>query len=139
MPELNTAALPDLIFTILFFFILVTHLRSVDVKLRYDLPEGQQLTKMKERSSILHVYVDADGRTQIENALVEPSQIEKTVRDLAQQPSHSGSTLQVSFKADKKAKMKVVNQVKNELRKVKTIRVNYSARESNHKEKQTEP
>ncbi|MCF0208987.1 MAG: biopolymer transporter ExbD, partial [Bacteroidaceae bacterium] len=61
MPDLNTAALPDLIFTILFFFILVTHLRSVDVKLKYQLPEGQQLTKMVDRKSIIHVYVDAEG------------------------------------------------------------------------------
>ena len=29
MPGLNTAALPDLIFTVLFFFMIVTHMRDV--------------------------------------------------------------------------------------------------------------
>ena len=34
IPELNTASLPDLIFTILFFFMLVTHMRKTTVKVK---------------------------------------------------------------------------------------------------------
>ena len=32
VPVLNTASLPDLIFTVLFFFIVATHMRTVTLK-----------------------------------------------------------------------------------------------------------
>ncbi len=31
VPSLNVASMPDLIFTVLFFFMIVTHMRSVEV------------------------------------------------------------------------------------------------------------
>ena len=64
VPELNTASLPDLIFTVLFFFIIVTHMRQDEVKVRYRVPEGRQLTKMKKKSGVTHVYIGkpVDGR-----------------------------------------------------------------------------
>lgn len=138
MPELNTAALPDLIFTILFFFILVTHLRSVDVKLKYQLPEGQKLTKMQERSTIIHVYVDAEGNVQIENSLVEMHEIPAVVNGYKNRmaTNESGqSVLQVSFKADKNTKMGIITEVKTQLRKCGSLKVNYSALETKTNEK----
>ncbi len=129
MPELNTAALPDLIFTILFFFILVTHLRSVDVKLKYQLPEGQKLTKMIDRSSIIHVYVDAQGQVQIENSLVEMDKIPMVVNGYKQKLTQDDSELQISFKADRAVKMAIITQVKTQLRKCGSLKINYSATE----------
>ena len=34
VPMLNTASLPDLIFTVLFFFMMVTHMRTVILKVK---------------------------------------------------------------------------------------------------------
>ena len=36
MPEMNTSSLPDLIFTILFFFMMVTTMREVTLKVKFD-------------------------------------------------------------------------------------------------------
>lgn len=133
MPDLNTAALPDLIFTILFFFILVTHLRSVDVKLKYQLPEGQKLTKMVDRSSIIHVYVDAEGKVQIENSLVSMEEIPAVVNGYKNKlvmNENEQSSIQVSFKADKNTKMGIITEVKTQLRKCGSLKVNYSALET---------
>ena len=44
IPALNTSSLPDLIFTVLFFFMIVTHMRNVTVKVRYQVPQGKELT-----------------------------------------------------------------------------------------------
>ena len=33
MPQLNTSSLPDLIFTVLFFFMVVTHMRKTTIKI----------------------------------------------------------------------------------------------------------
>ena len=35
MPELNTSSLPDLIFTMLFFFMIVTTMREVSLKVQF--------------------------------------------------------------------------------------------------------
>lgn len=57
VPMLNTAALPDLIFTVLFFFITVTHMRQVTLKVKYRVPEGTELTKLTKKSAITHIYI----------------------------------------------------------------------------------
>ena len=41
MPALNTASLPDLIFTVLFFFMIGTHMRKATIKVEYTLPQGK--------------------------------------------------------------------------------------------------
>ena len=56
MPGLNTAALPDLIFTVLFFFMIVTHMRDVDLQVRYDVPKGTEVRKLTHKSSVSTNY-----------------------------------------------------------------------------------
>ena len=66
MPGLNTASLPDLIFTVLFFFMIVTHMRTDVMKVRYQTPQGTELSKVKKKSATIHVYIGskttADGK-----------------------------------------------------------------------------
>ena len=38
MPELNTSSLPDLIFSILFFFMIVTSMREEELKVEFKAP-----------------------------------------------------------------------------------------------------
>ena len=59
VPALNTASLPDLIFTVLFFFMIVTHMRQVTLKVQYQVPAGTELTKLtkKEERSILSPHL----------------------------------------------------------------------------------
>ena len=49
MPELNTASLPDLIFTVLFFFLIVTHLRHDQLKVKFETPQGVKLEKLTRK------------------------------------------------------------------------------------------
>ena len=51
VPGLNTAALPDLIFTVLFFFMIVTHMRQADVKVQYRVPEGTELSRLANKAT----------------------------------------------------------------------------------------
>ena len=52
VPGLNTASLPDLIFTVLFFFMIVTHMRKVTLKVKYRAPAGTELTRLTKKSSV---------------------------------------------------------------------------------------
>ena len=57
IPALNTSSLPDLIFTVLFFFMIVTHMRNVTVKVRYQVPQGKELNRLAKKSSVMHIYI----------------------------------------------------------------------------------
>ena len=54
VPGLNTASLPDLIFTVLFFFMIVTHMQKVAVKVKYQVPQGTELTRLTKKSAYLY-------------------------------------------------------------------------------------
>ena len=47
MPALNTSSLPDLIFTLLFFFMIVTTMREVSLKVEFKVPQGTELENWK--------------------------------------------------------------------------------------------
>jgi biopolymer transport protein ExbD len=49
MPEMNTSSLPDLIFTILFFFMIVTTMREVTLKVKIPFPQVQSWRSSKRR------------------------------------------------------------------------------------------
>ena len=56
MPGLNMSSMPDLIFTVLFFFMIVTHMRSVPLKVAYQVPAGTELTKLTRKSAVTYIY-----------------------------------------------------------------------------------
>ena len=59
MPEMNTSSLPDLIFTILFFFMIVTTMREVTLQVKLKLPKGQNsvLEKLEKKSLVSFIYI----------------------------------------------------------------------------------
>ena len=50
MPELNTSSLPDLIFTMLFFFMIVTTMREVTLKVQFKGSSGYRVGKIGKRN-----------------------------------------------------------------------------------------
>ena len=56
VPALNTSSLPDLIFTVLFFFMIVTHMRHETVKVQYQVPQGKELTRLTKKSAVSYIY-----------------------------------------------------------------------------------
>ena len=131
VPALNTASLPDLIFSVLFFFIIVTHMRQDEVKVRYRVPEGTELSKLARRSSVVHIYIgkqSGSGRysIQLENRCVG---IDELVDRLSQikssmQPDDARQ-LTVAISADKDADMQTVMDVKQALRRANALRITF--------------
>ena len=56
IPGLNTSSLPDLIFTVLFFFMIVTHMRKVTLKVKYQVPQGTELTRLTKKTAVSYIY-----------------------------------------------------------------------------------
>ena len=131
MPSLNTASLPDLVFAVLFFFMIVTHMRRTDVKVRYRVPEGTEVSKNKAGSNTIYIYVgEMDGReaVQVGGQVVSTGGVAQGVeRAIAEMPPQDKSGAVVSIMADRGAKMETILEIKRQLRLAGALRVNYSA------------
>lgn len=133
VPELNTASLPDLIFSVLFFFIIVTHMRQDEVKVKYRVPEGRELQKLSKRQSVVHIYIgkpmggSAEGyRIQVDNKVVSiPQLVDYLSQRRAQLSPDETQQMTVAVSADKDADMNTVMQVKQALRRANALNVTF--------------
>lgn len=141
MPEMNTSSLPDLIFSILFFFMMVTTMREVTLKVKIDKPQGTQLEKLARKSATSFIYMGKptdikDGtstKVQINDKLVSnddnfPLAITKYVLDEQGKLAQSDKTyFTVSLKVDHNTPMGFITDLKQVLRKAYALKIVYSA------------
>ena len=132
VPELNTSALPDLIFTVLFFFMIVTHMRQTDVKVKVETPQGTELQKIQKKYATSYLYIGKgrDGRTQLQfnDRILSVAQLAAAVSDDRNLlPLDEQQYYTVSIKADSSTPLDVIADVKEALREANALQVNYSA------------
>lgn len=139
MPEMNTSSLPDLIFTILFFFMMVTTLREVTLKVKIEKPVGTQLEKLARKSCTSFVYIgkptDAlksqfgDGtRIQLNDKYAEANEIYDFVMEDRNELTEADKPFYtISLKVDKDTPMGIITDVKQVLRKAYALKIVYSA------------
>jgi biopolymer transport protein ExbD len=137
VPELNMASLPDLIFTVLFFFMIVTHMRDVEKHVQYQVPTGTEVTKLQHKSSVVHIYIGRpmDGST--DDYVIQLNNKIATVDDIArfieqERKNLSGEDqerMTVSIEADRDVPMSLINDVKQALRQSYALNITYSANE----------
>ena len=141
VPGLNLAALPDLIFTVLFFFMIVTHMREVTPRVRYEVPQGTELEKGGRKDGLVYIFigkpVDGEGRVlsdetriQLNDRYVSVSEIGEAIRkERAAMSEDARQHMVVSIRADRDTEMGVISDVKQALRKAGALNINYSALE----------
>ena len=138
MPEMNTSSLPDLIFTILFFFMMVTTMREVTLKVKFTTPAGTELEKLEKKSAVSFIYVGPPTdnlRAQMGNStrIQVNDRFIGDVREImdfvaAERQGMMNQAEQViSIKADKGTQMGYITDIKEVLRKSWALRINYSA------------
>ncbi|MBR2096350.1 MAG: biopolymer transporter ExbD [Prevotella sp.] len=141
VPTLNVASMPDLIFTVLFFFMIVTHMRSDEVKVRLEVPAGSEVKKLAGHPAIVNIYIGRQGDketgrqdntwlVQLNGDIVSPSEIPARINAIRSKLSpENAERLTVSFRADRHAPMGLVSDVKRALQKAYALKINYSATE----------
>ena len=135
VPTLNTASLPDLIFTVLFFFMIVTHMRSTPVKVQYQMPQGTELTRLTKKSAVTYIYIgkpvgtnDSMVRIQLNDKFTDAGSIPAyIVKERGRMSAEDAQAMTVSLKADRNTDMGTITDVKQALRQAKAYRINYSA------------
>ena len=139
VPSLNTAALPDLIFTVLFFFMIVTTMRQVELKVHYQVPQGKELSKLVRKSCVSYIYIGPPNQLlqpalgtatciQLNDKLATTDDIAAFISDERSRMSADDFSRQtVSIRADRHTDMGVIADVKMALRRANATRINYSA------------
>ena len=141
VPGLNTAALPDLIFTVLFFFMIVTHMRDVELKVQYKVPQGTELEKLTRKSTVSFIYMGPPAkrlqptmgtatRIQLNDKYATVDDIGRFVeQERSRMSPRDRERMTISIKADRSTDMGVVTDVKQALRRANALVVNYSSKE----------
>ena len=145
VPSLNVASMPDLIFTVLFFFMIVTHMRSDEVKVRLEVPAGSEVKKLAGHPAIINIYIGRGEKlevrgeripkgqewlVQLNGDIVSPGEIPARISEIRGKLSpENAEHLTVSFRADRHAPMGLVSDVKQALQQAYALKINYSATE----------
>ena len=140
---MNLAALPDLIFTVLFFFMIVTHMRDVSPQVQYEVPQGTEIEKNARKTGMVYLFIgrpmDQAGNVtsdetciQLNDRLISVDQIADAVNEERQQMTEDARRhMTVSIRADRDTEMGIINDVKQQLRKAGALKINYSATSRN--------
>ena len=138
MPELNTSSLPDLIFTMLFFFMMITSMREVTLKVQFKAPQATELEKLEKKSLVSFIYsgkpmpefqkkMGSESRIQLNDKFAEADEVQDYIYQERENMSEADQPfMTVSLKIDKDTKMGIVTEVKQALRKAYALNINYS-------------
>ena len=121
--DIPTTSMPDIVFILLMFFMVVTTLREYTILVQFKLPEAKALEKIENKRLIQYIWVGKDGRIQINDSIVKLSQVEP----LMYAKREALPNVIVSLRIDKDADMGEVTDIQQELRKASALRINYSA------------
>ncbi|GIV41846.1 MAG: biopolymer transporter ExbD [Vicingaceae bacterium] len=139
---ISTASLPDIVFMLLFFFMVTTVMREQELKVRVRVPEATEIEKLERKSLVSYIYIGepiaklkaiygSAPRIQLNDAFATLDDIaafveaEREATDEAERP-----LLTFSLKVDRETEMGIVTDVKQELRKVQALKINYSSRKT---------
>jgi len=140
LPPISTASLPDIVFMLLFFFMVSTTMREVTLKVKMRIPEATELSKLEKKSLVSYIYIGEPlpsfqktfgkaPRIQLNDQFATVDEVqdfiiaEREARDEAEQPF-----MVTSLKIDENTRMSIVGDVKQELRKSAALNINYSSR-----------
>jgi biopolymer transport protein ExbD len=139
-PAISTASLPDIVFILLFFFMVITKMRDTELKVKVQVPTATELEKLEQKSLVHYIYI---GRPmpQYQNVYGTAPRIQlddafKTVDDIPLFVENHKQTVQPalrpritsSLRVDGDITMGIVQDVKTKLRKIGQLKINYAAR-----------
>ncbi len=118
-----TSSLPDIIFMLLIFFMVVTVLREFQ-GLKLILPEAKKIAKLEGNKHVSHIWATAEGTISIDDQIVDISK----VRTIMYEKVSADPQLTTSLKADRQTEMGLITDIHSELREGSALKLNYSAK-----------
>ena len=139
-PGLNMGSMSDIIFMLLFFFMVITTMRESTLFVKITPPQGTEVSKLEKKSLVSYINIGApipqyqskygtEPRIQLNDQIGEVSDIAQFVElERAARPEPDRPFLTMAIKADQTAKMGLVSDIKQELRAAGAFKIFYNAR-----------
>ena len=143
-PAISTAALPDIVFMLLFFFMVTTVMRETTLFVDVITPKATEIKKMEKKSLVSYIYIGppikrmqasygTKPRIQLNDAFADVSEIQEFIAtERESKDEKEVPYMTTSIKADETVKMGIITDVKQELRKANALKINYSTRKGTY-------
>jgi len=141
VPEVNTASLPDLVFTILFFFMMITSMREVSLKVQFRSPVATELTKLEKKSLATYIYIGKpnspeliakmgnESRLQLNDQIADVSEVGNYIaQEKASMKEEDQPYMTTYIKGDLETTMGIITDLKQALREAYALKISYSAK-----------
>ncbi|MCX2718990.1 ExbD/TolR family protein [Lentiprolixibacter aurantiacus] len=141
VPAVSTASLPDIVFMLLFFFMTVTTMKDSSLMVQNTLPNATEVKKLEKKDRVLYIYVGkptreyqkvfgTEPKIQLNDKFANVSEVgDFILMERAKKPQELQNVLTTALKVDKEANMGLISDIKQELRKVNALKVNYTTYE----------
>ncbi|MGB5229828.1 MAG: biopolymer transporter ExbD, partial [Eudoraea sp.] len=141
LPAVSTASLPDIVFMLLFFFMTVTVMKDSSLMVQNTLPNASEVKKLEKKDRVLYIYVGkptreyqkvfgTEPKIQLNDKFANVSEVgDFILQERAKKSQELQNVLTTALKVDKDANMGLIADIKQELRKVNALKVNYTTYE----------
>ncbi|GGE18713.1 ExbD/TolR family protein [Psychroflexus salis] len=142
-PAISTASLPDIVFMLLFFFMVVTVMRDTSLKVQNVLPYANQTEKLDKKDLVMYIYAGkpseryqqqygTEARIQLNDKYASVSDIQQFIFEERQSKREElVPYLTTALKVDQETNMGLVSDIKQELRKAEALKINYTTKQGN--------
>lgn len=139
LPPVSTASLPDIVFMLLFFFMVATVMRDDEMLVENKLPSANQVEKLEDKNKLVNIYIGKPnssmqktfGTSDVVQLGDKISRVEDVFSYVNTQrtamPENLQDQMMVSLKVDRNAKVGVLTDVKQELRKAQALKITYTS------------
>ncbi|MDA0774532.1 MAG: biopolymer transporter ExbD [Bacteroidetes bacterium] len=140
LPAISTASLPDIVFMLLFFFMVATVMRDSTLMVTNTLPAADQVQKLDKKDRIMYIYAGkpssryqdkygTQARIQLNDKFATVEEVGAFIlAERAAKREELQNVLTTALKVDGETKMGLVSDIKQELRKVNALKLNYTTR-----------
>ena len=139
MPALNSSSMPDIVFAILFFFMVTTTMRSETLLVKVTVPHASEVQKLEKKSLVTYINIGPPAdvklgtgtQMQLNDRFAQVGEIQDYIaQEKSSMKEEDQPYMTVSIKADKDTKMGVITDVKQALREAYALKISYSARKA---------
>jgi len=135
--EIPTSSMPDVVFMLLFFFMVTTKMRETSINVEQKMPQATQLKKLVKKSLVSYLYIGApkkadefgrEPKIQANDVFIETKNIVQWVNsEKGKIDEVDRDAVTISLKVDVDSKRGLIADVETELRKANARRILYSA------------
>ncbi|MEN1785201.1 MAG: biopolymer transporter ExbD [Bacteroidota bacterium] len=138
LPAVSTASLPDIVFMLLFFFMTVTTMKDSSLLVQNTLPNATEIKKLEKKDRVIYIYVGkptkeyqslygTEPKIQLNDKFASVEEVGSYIlAERAKKPQELQNVLTTALKVDKEANMGLISDIKQELRQVNALKVNYT-------------